>query len=143
MACLRAVAQGRSWMQDSVFREAIAPDAQIRTDLTPREHQVMELVEQGFKNREIAMKMLRARLFERKQMLAAKQIDDLKGQMLPAEFGSQIRNYTLQPYTLVKDVRTEHQTAQVNPVLDGDIDEFIQAYLRMKAAKENKAAAKK
>jgi two-component system, NarL family, nitrate/nitrite response regulator NarL len=57
LACLRAVLQGRSWMQDSVFREAIIPEAQIRTDLTPREHQVMELVEQGFKNREIAQEL--------------------------------------------------------------------------------------
>jgi two-component system nitrate/nitrite response regulator NarL len=54
LACLRAVSQGRSWMQDSVFREALMPAAQMRTDLTPREHQVMELVEQGLKNREIA-----------------------------------------------------------------------------------------
>ena len=57
LACLRAVAQGRSWMQDSVFREAASVEAQIRTDLTPREHQVMELVEQGFKNREIAQEL--------------------------------------------------------------------------------------
>ena len=57
LACLRAAAQGRSWMQDSVFREAVSADAQIRTDLTPREHQVMELVEQGFKNREIAQEL--------------------------------------------------------------------------------------
>jgi DNA-binding NarL/FixJ family response regulator len=57
LACLRAVIQGRSWMQDSVFREAILPEAQLRTDLTPREHQVMELVEQGFKNREIAQEL--------------------------------------------------------------------------------------
>jgi DNA-binding NarL/FixJ family response regulator len=57
LACLRAVSQGRSWMQDSVFREASAVDAQLRTDLTPREHQVMELVEQGFKNREIAQEL--------------------------------------------------------------------------------------
>jgi two-component system, NarL family, nitrate/nitrite response regulator NarL len=57
LACLRAVAQGRSWMQDSVFREAAASEAHVRTDLTPREHQVMELVEQGFKNREIAQEL--------------------------------------------------------------------------------------
>jgi DNA-binding NarL/FixJ family response regulator len=57
LACLRAVSQGRSWMQDSVFREASNMDAQVRTDLTPREHQVMELVEQGFKNREIAQEL--------------------------------------------------------------------------------------
>ncbi|HSU31028.1 MAG TPA: response regulator transcription factor [Bryobacteraceae bacterium] len=57
LACLRAVSQGRSWMQDSVFREAAAAETQVRTDLTPREHQVMELVEQGFKNREIAQEL--------------------------------------------------------------------------------------
>jgi two-component system, NarL family, nitrate/nitrite response regulator NarL len=57
LSCLRAVAAGRSWMQDSVFREATSVEAQLRTDLTPREHQVMELVEQGFKNREIAQEL--------------------------------------------------------------------------------------
>ncbi len=57
LSCLRAVMQGRSWMQDSVFRETLLPESQIRTDLTPREHQVMELVEQGFKNREIAQEL--------------------------------------------------------------------------------------
>jgi DNA-binding NarL/FixJ family response regulator len=57
VSCLRAAAQGRSWMQDSVFRESINFDAHLRTDLTPRESQVMELVEQGFKNREIAQEL--------------------------------------------------------------------------------------
>lgn len=57
LSCLRSVAQGRSWMQDSVFRESTALEATNRTDLTPREHQVMELVEQGFKNREIAQEL--------------------------------------------------------------------------------------
>ena len=57
LSCLRAVAQGRSWMQDSVFRDSFAVETQVRTDLTPREHQVMELVEQGFKNREIAQEL--------------------------------------------------------------------------------------
>jgi DNA-binding NarL/FixJ family response regulator len=57
LACLRAVVLGRSWMQDSVFRESLVSETQIRTDLTPREHQVMELVEQGYKNREIAQEL--------------------------------------------------------------------------------------
>lgn len=57
LSCLRAVAQGRSWMQDSVFRESMTVETQLRSDLTPREHQVMELVEQGFKNREIAQEL--------------------------------------------------------------------------------------
>jgi two-component system, NarL family, nitrate/nitrite response regulator NarL len=57
LSCLRAVATGRSWMQDSVFRESMTVEAQLRSELTPREHQVMELVEQGFKNREIAQEL--------------------------------------------------------------------------------------
>lgn len=57
LACLRAVAAGRSWMQDSVFREAVPQDSPLRSDLTPREQQVMELVEQGYKNREIAQEL--------------------------------------------------------------------------------------
>lgn len=57
LSCLRTVVTGRSWMQDSVFREALVPEAQMRTDLTSREQQVMELVEQGYKNREIAQEL--------------------------------------------------------------------------------------
>ena len=57
LACLRSVSQGRSWMQDSVFRDAEITEIQIRTELKPREHQVMELVEQGYKNREIAQEL--------------------------------------------------------------------------------------
>jgi peptide chain release factor 2 len=63
---------------------------------------------------------------------------DEKGEV---SWGSQIRNYVLQPYTLAKDVRTDVQTAQVGNVLDGDIDEFIQAYLRLKAEKMHKKKA--
>lgn len=57
LTCLRAVAEGRSWMQDSVFRETVPSDIRTRAGLTPREQQVMELVEQGFKNREIAQEL--------------------------------------------------------------------------------------
>ena len=90
------------------------------------------------KNREIAMKVLRARLFQHQQEEAARQREELRGDVMPAEFGSQIRNYVMQPYTLVKDVRTGMETSQVGPVLDGEIDEFIQAYLRYKAEQEHK-----
>ena len=62
---------------------------------------------------------------------------DEKGEV---SWGNQIRNYVLQPYTLVKDVRTEVQTAQVGNVLDGDLDEFIQAYLRYKLEKKSKGS---
>lgn len=57
LACLRAVAGGRSWMEDCVFRESARSDRYPRSELTPREHQVMELVEQGFKNKDIAREL--------------------------------------------------------------------------------------
>jgi peptide chain release factor 2 len=82
------------------------------------------------KNREMAMKVLKARLFQRQQQEAAAKMDQIRGQVLPAEFGSQIRNYVLQPYTLVKDVRTGLEVGNAQAVLDGDIDPFIEAWLR-------------
>jgi peptide chain release factor 2 len=82
------------------------------------------------KNREMAMKVLKARLFQRQQQEAAEHLDQIRGQVMPAEFGSQIRNYVLQPYTLVKDVRTGLEIGNAQAVLDGEIDPFIEAWLR-------------
>jgi peptide chain release factor 2 len=82
------------------------------------------------KNRETAMKVLKARLFQRQQQEAAAQLEQIRGQILPAEFGSQIRNYVLQPYTLVKDVRTGVEVGNAQAVLDGEIDPFIEGWLR-------------
>jgi len=82
------------------------------------------------KNREMAMKVLKARLFQRQQQEAAEHLDQIRGQVMPAEFGSQIRNYVLQPYTLVKDVRTGLEVGNAQAVLDGEIDPFIEAWLR-------------
>jgi len=82
------------------------------------------------KNREMAMKVLKARLFQRQQQEAAEKMDQIRGQVMPAEFGSQIRNYVLQPYTLVKDVRTGMEVGNAQAVLDGEIDPFIEAWLR-------------
>jgi peptide chain release factor 2 len=82
------------------------------------------------KNREMAMKVLKARLFQRQQQEDAAQMDQIRGQVMPAEFGSQIRNYVLQPYTLVKDVRTTMEVGNAQAVLDGEIDPFIEAWLR-------------
>jgi peptide chain release factor 2 len=82
------------------------------------------------KNREMAMKVLKARLFQRQQQEAAEKMDQIRGQVMPAEFGSQIRNYVLQPYTLVKDVRTGLEVGNTQSVLDGDVDPFIEAWLR-------------
>jgi peptide chain release factor 2 len=87
------------------------------------------------KNREMAMKVLKARLFQRQQQEAAAQLDQIRGQVMPAEFGSQIRNYVLQPYTLVKDVRTGLEIGNAQAVLDGEIDPFIESWLRWRLSK--------
>jgi peptide chain release factor 2 len=92
------------------------------------------------KNREMAMKVLKARLFQRQQQEAAEHLDQIRGQVMPAEFGSQIRNYVLQPYTLVKDVRTGLEVGNAQAVLDGEIDPFIEAWLRWRLGQTREAA---
>jgi peptide chain release factor 2 len=92
------------------------------------------------KNREMAMKVLKARLFQRQQQEAAAHLDQIRGQVMPAEFGSQIRNYVLQPYTLVKDVRTGLEVGNALAVLDGEIDPFIESWLRWRLGKNDEEA---
>jgi peptide chain release factor 2 len=86
------------------------------------------------KNRAQAMKVLKARLFDIRVKEQEARLAQLGGEKRDIAFGSQIRNYVLQPYQLVKDLRTKEQTGDVNRVLDGDIDQFIKAYLMKKAA---------
>lgn len=90
------------------------------------------------KNDANAMKLLKAKLYqveEQKRKAEVEKMYDEKGEV---SFGRQIRNYTLQPYTLVKDTRTGVEVGQAQAVLDGEIDEFIQAYLRMKAEQKHR-----
>lgn len=81
-------------------------------------------------NRENAMKVLRARLAELEEQKRREQLAELKGEHFKAEWGSQIRSYVLHPYQMVKDHRTEYETGNTAAVLDGRLDEFIEAYLR-------------
>jgi peptide chain release factor 2 len=81
-------------------------------------------------NRENAMRVLRARLLEIQRTEQDKQMAELRGEYTKTEFGSQIRSYVLHPYQMVKDHRTDFEVGNTQSVLDGDIDPFIEAYLR-------------
>lgn len=81
-------------------------------------------------NRENALKVLRGRLYELKLEEQEKQLAKLRGEYQKAEWGSQIRSYVLHPYQMVKDHRTEFETGNIQAVLDGDINDFIETYLR-------------
>ncbi len=86
-------------------------------------------------NREYAMRMLRSKLAEVKLQQHAEKISDIKGVQMKIEWGSQIRSYVFMPYTLAKDHRTGYESGNINAVMDGDIDGFINAYLSQNAEK--------
>ena len=81
-------------------------------------------------NRENAMKVLRGKLYEAQEIQRQIELDDLRGDYVKAEWGSQIRSYILHPYQLVKDHRTLHEIGNAQSVLDGDFDELMEAFLR-------------
>ena len=82
-------------------------------------------------NREFALRILRARLLEIRQAEKDEEVAVLRGEYTKAEWGSQIRSYVLHPYQMVKDHRSEHETGNTAAVLDGGLNEFMEAYLRM------------
>lgn len=88
-------------------------------------------------NRENAMRLLKSQLYELELRKRQEEIDKIEGSKKKIEWGSQIRSYVMQPYKMVKDVRTGHETSNVQAVLDGDLDAFIKAYL-MEFGGENK-----
>ena len=81
-------------------------------------------------NKDKAMQMLKAKLYILKQQENQAMQDDIRGEVTEIGWGNQIRSYVMQPYTMVKDHRTNEETGNVNAVLDGDIDIFINAYLK-------------
>ena len=89
-----------------------------------------------FQNKDKAMQMLKAKLFMLKKQSNAEKLSDIRGDVKEIGWGSQIRSYVLQPYTMVKDHRTEAETGNVNAVLDGDIDLFISAFLKWNSLKK-------
>lgn len=86
-----------------------------------------------FQNKETCMRMLRSKLVEIKEREHLEKISDIKGVQQKIEWGSQIRNYVFMPYTLVKDTRTGCETSNVNGVMDGNLDPFINSYLNCAA----------
>ncbi len=83
-----------------------------------------------FQNRDMAMRMLKSKLIEIKEREHLDKIDDIKGVQKEIAWGSQIRSYVFMPYTMVKDHRTNFETGNINAVMDGDLDGFINAYLK-------------
>ncbi len=91
-----------------------------------------------FQNKDNCMKMLRAKLVELKAQQHAEKISDIKGVQMKIEWGSQIRSYVFMPYQMVKDTRTGFETSNIDGVMDGDIDGFLNAYLTQLATGELK-----
>ena len=83
-----------------------------------------------FQNKEIAMKMLKSKLLNLKELEHKEKIEDLKGEQKDIAWGNQIRSYVFCPYTLVKDNRTNYEVGNVEAVMNGEIDGFIEAYLK-------------
>ena len=88
-------------------------------------------------NRAKALQMLKSQLYEIELQKQLKQRNDIESNKLKIEWGSQIRNYVLHPYKIVKDVRTGHETTNTESVLDGNLDEFLKSYLMMMGQKQN------
>ena len=106
----------------------------VRLTLIPTGIVVSSQVERShFQNLENCKNMLRARLAEIKEREHLEKISDIKGVQMKIEWGSQIRSYVFMPYQLVKDHRTEYENGNIQNVMDGDLDGFINAYLSMKA----------
>jgi peptide chain release factor 2 len=85
-------------------------------------------------NKTVAMKLLKSRLALLQRLEREKELAALRGEQLKIGFGSQIRSYVLHPYQMVKDLRTQHETSSVQKVLDGELDQFMTAYLQWKAS---------
>ena len=83
-------------------------------------------------NKETAMNILKSKLYLMEQEKKAKELNDIKGEYSDIAFGSQIRSYVMHPYSMVKDHRTNYETSNVDKVMDGDLDQFIEAYLKQK-----------
>lgn len=113
---------------DSAVRITHVPTGTVVTCQTERSQ---------IKNRERAMKHLRSKLYEKKIEEQEKQLAEIRGEQSDIAWGSQIRSYVFHPYSMVKDHRTSAETGNVGAVMDGDLDQFIDAYLRQQVKPSN------
>lgn len=81
-------------------------------------------------NRETCMKMLKSKIYEKEYTERQQKLSEMGGEKKEIAWGSQIRNYVFQPYTLVKDTRTKHESGNIQAVMDGELDDFVNAYLK-------------
>ena len=93
------------------------------------------------RNKDMCMKILRSKLYELEMQKRQKELDETEGNKSEIAWGSQIRSYVLHPYRLVKDHRTKKEMGDVDTVLDGGLDEFIQSYLKYMARKRTAGAS--
>jgi len=108
-------------------------DSAVRITHIPTNIAVSSQAERSqFRNRDNAMKMLKARLYQLKKEEEAKKMDKLEDTKMEIAWGSQIRSYVFHPYKMIKDLRTNIETSNVQAVMDGDIDKFIHGYLMAK-----------
>jgi hypothetical protein len=116
--------------QELIPPYVISPDHPAYGDALALYHTVARAWQQQIPGYEL---LIRAKLLELKAQQHAEKISDIKGVQMKIEWGSQIRNYVFMPYTLVKDTRTGFENGNVQAVMDGDLDGFINAYLSMNA----------
>ncbi len=114
-------------------------DSAVRITHLPTSIAVSSQAERSqHRNRENAMKMLKARLYQRKKEEESKKMDELEGTKREIAWGSQIRSYVFHPYKMIKDLRTNIETSNVQAVMDGDLDQFIREYLMARNQIEQK-----
>ncbi len=124
MQVFRSSGAGWPAHQQDLFR--CPPDPQAQSGIVVS----CQTERSQFQNRDTCMRMLRSKLVELQMQAHAEKISDIKGVQLKIEWGSQIRSYVFMPYQLVKDNRTGYETSNINAVMDGELDGFINAYLR-------------
>jgi len=90
-------------------------------------------------NREKAMAILKSRIYQHLEEMREKEKQKLENSKTDIGWGNQIRSYVFQPYQMVKDLRTDHETGQVDKVMDGDLDPFIYAWLKLRAKERNRS----